>query len=1222
MHRKLLFWVVQLLFVVSFQISSAQTPTAVPQYAYSLKQQMPTSPEAAMLGRFGDIPIGYYTGTADISIPLDTIKEDGLSIPIVLRYHNSGIKVADEATNVGLGWVLEPGGAIIQIINGVPDQIDNFVSTYPADYAYLKANVSLNGLHDARNQIGTACFADGNPNNGGDSMWEISSLLGGYLQPDIYQYTLPDGTSGKFFINPETNQPVCIDKTAQIYLNPSGGWIITTLDGHKFYFSTTETSVDAATSYTGYTWKLSKIITHNKKEIDFSYTQGLYVVTTAPQSAHTIYPVGAPGNGTTAPLEPGNEFLVLPHTDALTNTIQTINKITCDDKIVTFNLQDRQDIQSSNNTEATYPKLIQSMTVSSAITNKPIKTFNFNYSYFTCAQVGGSWLPINNGIVQNALGERLKLVSVQEEGYDNNNNTYYNPPYQFTYNESSPLPIKSSNAVDYWGYYNGVSNPNLIPDLTYLYDAGQLGSFPFYMLGIVPMSNRAPDVSKVTLGMLNKITYPTGGSTVFNYESNSFTNYNYPDLVKLQNAATNVYVTDNNSGSTTTATFTLPRTMTFTLTSQFEAGMPSNTVTFDQMEGATVTLNKIENGSTTILDQIQLNSNDATAYANGGVSKPYPITITYDPNAVYQLVASLPDNIPPQNTSTATANVTAFFNYYNVPNSTSNLSYGGGARVASIQNYDNTGALISNKAISYIKADGTSSGILMSPLQLTYDRMMHFEYMYDSADSPSYPHYMLQMGDADIWWLTSDSMVPFSTAAGGNIVGYSRVVETELANNANTNGSHVFYYNNLPSETGYNTPDNPNLLNGRLSEEDYLDVNNNLLKKNTFTYMSLEDSIYMAYKGESNMVINYSPGGTNGPFDAIFWPQYPSYTYLILEYPINSHWYVLQNKTSTEYYNGNQIISSTNYSYNPIGQLAQSTTTDSKNETLTEKYVYPYDQYSLGSTQIPTLLVDSSYFNDILEQHSLNNNIETEQTKIGYGIVNNQLVRNTISRSNNGGNLYTDWTFDVYGPNKTLQQVSQRGVLPSAFIYDKNNIYLLAEAKNAVINDIAYSSFEPNQPGNWTLTISAINTSQGFSGAQSYALSPGNTLSKSGLSASKTYVVSYWTQNSSPLTIAGTIADYPIKGVTLNSWTYYEHQVTGQTTVILSGTSNVDEVRLYPNNAQMNTWTYNPLIGITSTINEKNQINYYEYDGFQRLINTKDQYGNIIKHMTYHYQGQ
>ena len=122
--------------------------------------------------------------------------------------------------------------------------------------------------------------------------------------------------------------------------------------------------------------------------------------------------------------------------------------------------------------------------------------------------------------------------------------------------------------------------------------------------------------------------------------------------------------------------------------------------------------------------------------------------------------------------------------------------------------------------------------------------------------------------------------------------------------------------------------------------------------------------------------------------------------------------------------------------------------------------------------------------------------------------------------------------------------------------------------------------------------------------------------------SANTYVVSYWTKNASALSITGTIAGYPIQGKTIKGWTYFEHKVTGQITITVGGTGYIDELRLYPATAQMTTYTYSPLAGMTTSCDVDNNVTYYFYDGYRRLIRIKDQDGNIIKTMQYHYANQ
>jgi YD repeat-containing protein len=56
--------------------------------------------------------------------------------------------------------------------------------------------------------------------------------------------------------------------------------------------------------------------------------------------------------------------------------------------------------------------------------------------------------------------------------------------------------------------------------------------------------------------------------------------------------------------------------------------------------------------------------------------------------------------------------------------------------------------------------------------------------------------------------------------------------------------------------------------------------------------------------------------------------------------------------------------------------------------------------------------------------------------------------------------------------------------------------------------------------------------------------------------------------------------------------------------------------------AQISSYTYTPLVGMTSSTDAKGETTTYEYDSFLRLMNVKDKDGNIVRHMDYHYQVQ
>jgi hypothetical protein len=77
---------------------------------------------SSSFSKFVDIPVSHYTGVPQITIPLTTVKEGPLEVPISLAYHSSGVKVGEVSSEIGLGWQLVGAGAIYRNVRGMMDE--------------------------------------------------------------------------------------------------------------------------------------------------------------------------------------------------------------------------------------------------------------------------------------------------------------------------------------------------------------------------------------------------------------------------------------------------------------------------------------------------------------------------------------------------------------------------------------------------------------------------------------------------------------------------------------------------------------------------------------------------------------------------------------------------------------------------------------------------------------------------------------------------------------------------------------------------------------------------------------------------------------------------------------------------------------------------------------------------------------------------------------------
>ncbi|MGN7706890.1 DUF5977 domain-containing protein [Chryseobacterium sp. 22543] len=74
--------------------------------------------------------------------------------------------------------------------------------------------------------------------------------------------------------------------------------------------------------------------------------------------------------------------------------------------------------------------------------------------------------------------------------------------------------------------------------------------------------------------------------------------------------------------------------------------------------------------------------------------------------------------------------------------------------------------------------------------------------------------------------------------------------------------------------------------------------------------------------------------------------------------------------------------------------------------------------------------------------------------------------------------------------------------------------------------------------------------------------------------------------------------------------------------MVLSDGNAIDEVRVYPTDADIMTYTYEPGVGLTSKSDRNGNTEFSEYDYLSRLSIVRDKDRNIIKRICYNYAGQ
>jgi len=1253
------------------------------------------SPNAASLGKYGDIPVSYHTGLPNIDIPIYTVESGSLKLPISLSYHASGLKVQEEASWVGAGWTLNAGGMITRsVVGAADDRGRNDMGSYVMKGHYT--DFGFNSYISSINMPDADHFVD----------------LGWYDgEPDLYFFNF-GGYTGKFYFN-DDRTPILVpeqDFKIQTYYNSQQGFtgfIVTTPDGVRYYFGQAgnngptqpvETTIPSSIkggganlSAAASSWFLNKIISADGTDsITLQYlseSYSYYTFSLSQMLSGDYVPGDATKNGV----------------NLVKNCVTGVRltQVAFPNGNITFTPASsyRTDLSDYNNIGAMYDGTNSSASALGSISIKNNNGFckkdSFYYGYFTdntelSSVVGTAYSSYN----LHSDKYRLRLDSMQELSCDG---TIKLPPYKFAY-FSEMVPRKLSFGLDHWGYYNGAdANTTLVPT----YTVTNSGS-PTVYTG----ANRDAAWPAMRGGSLQKITYPTGGYTSLDFE---------PKNIYTFNATTLQYVPYGGGviheyGQADTP---LTRTVNFTLVTT-GGTVGAFVVTAHNTSTNYSPLLTISNSTGNPVASTPMYLNSPTA----GNTTTFTDTVLL-PAGNYSATLAFPVN------TTGLINGADFLvgQYQYLPTSTS-LTVSG-LRIKTITNND---GLTSNNIITsynYNAGGSTSTGVLYSrPVYVQTIRNTVNALVWDF--SPSYGCWgVYGLG----YYVTPGSLQPLATTQGENL-GFD---EVDVSQTGNGHSVYRYYGSNMWQsslndvctrslvQTGscdFNIPNYPaaplpfEFMRGELKYEAHFTESGAILNEKYYYPVYTPDSL--TTPGHIGGTVLDSHTGVTAVYFTEYNLQSAAKTQnKVIELDYDAATGNSISKSSTVYYGslfhhqptrkvtttstGDSLVTNMKYTMdfritgcdaipdsfhyfmNAINADAQwlndsiNKCTPQSNDNNNCRRIY-YQTYrtkvaadrmkfiayrrrsyapdtsnilsrcyltALGTADTllkPILRLQNEYYNAPIESsewkdlnllHASYTRFDTSTSPLGYvypgrtKLINLQATSTTFTNASVSGTTiskdsrYVDESFYNFD-NGNPVQVTPRDGIANSYIWDYLNSEPIAKASNATVSQIAYTSFEADGKGNWTFAGTPVIDPTSPTGNKCYSLSNGS-ITKTGLTSART-IVSFWQKAGGTVTITptGGSASF-VAGKGINNWYYYEYTLTGATAVTVSGTGTIDELRLYPSNAQMVTYTYTPLLGMTSACDVDNKITYYFYDGFGRLKWIKDQDLNIIKTIQYHY---
>ncbi len=997
--------------------------------SYPIK--LPQSPNVGEFPQYGDVPVNHYTGTMTLNIPIYEIDVDGCKVPISLTYSATGIKVAQHASNVGLGWQLNCGGIITADCYGKND-FDCWEDGYVCNrYDY--------GV-PAEQEIPQYSFSN----------WE-TDISETDTRPDIFHYSFCGNTGAMFFAPRNQHKPIPITQDTYLditYNHDVQTWIIYDGNGNKFHFGNnchsaanivlTEAPIVGAESSPltednptagGYSWDyksvnawpIDTITTPYGKQILFHYKRESITTPMIGQEEVRIAYLDSCANCMNCDIPWRSNYF-----SHISSTIvqSVISEIFFPGGRVRFYSSQRKDVWTgmyfpTGTTDVNGGTKIDSIVVTDNNTGRVIKRAVMHYHYA--------------GVTSSPNTCRLMLDSIT--GLEER-------PYIFSY-YTETLPKKNSKQIDMWGYYNA-SRAQRTWSTTWTSEKETEGTLmPSMIINGKMFFGRDRQCNPQTLqnGTLRKVVYPTGGYSIFEYEPHTFSPMDV-DAETIKEEA----VEKSSSLILDVDYLTTPSTISLSTPAD------SHTITLDANDLVNIHVSiyslwggPADNGAPPIMAYLAIYSANGTEIVRYGLGlynekktydfQPklsegtYTIKLEYSGNTA----ANLPKPVYNTNNS-GKIYVTETTSYHKNTSNGHSVSIGGGIRIKSITNYDYTGDILQKRQYDYRADSSTTSGLLMVRPRFSAPYTEEFLNSLTPTIIPlCFPVSCLLVSSA----MLANAQPMIQDA----VVGYSRVQETTIP--TEKYGKTEYAFRNDVIDTApivslhFNVVGEPH--NGQLIQRLLYNGDNTIRRNETYHYhFKIENSI----KGWHTIKLfperYYSAGNQQVPNIQI--SPYALKAYSITDITCQQ----------TDYTGSGAMAKTIITQYDSINHLPLLQQTYTNSDTVVIRNSYATNSHSDKAE----LLQNHSLYNAPLQQIEEHNGCLSNVYDYIYAPFGHNVLLQQVRSTHNGTDSISSYlikSVDGYGNPTCIE--TQSGV-SIAYLWGCSSLYPVIEAVGATYEQI------------------------------------------------------------------------------------------------------------------------------------------------------------------------